>query len=70
MLKNKDYVEVVKGIIEREKENEMYKEDKRIWWENVKFLIKKYSIKYSILKNKCKKTNSKRIKRKTWKRIK
>lgn len=31
MLQNEDYVLKVKEIIEKEKHNEMYEEDKRIW---------------------------------------
>jgi len=46
VLKNEEYVLSIKEIIEKEKENEMYSEDKRIWWENVKYLVKKFIIKY------------------------
>lgn len=62
MLENEDYVLKVKEIIEKEKKNEMYEEDKRIWWENVKFLIKKFSIKYCSLIRKCKRYKEKEIK--------
>lgn len=62
VLKNEDYVTKVKEIIEKEKENEMYEEDKRIWWENVKFLIKKFSIKYCSLIQKCKRYKEREIK--------
>ena len=62
MLQNEDYVLKVKEIIEEEKQNEMYEEDKRIWWENVKFLIKKFSIKYCSVIRKCKRYKEKEIK--------
>jgi len=38
VLKDEQYVLAIKEMIEKEKENVMYVEDKRIWWENVKFL--------------------------------
>lgn len=62
MLKQEGYVLNVKEIIEKEKENEMYEEDKRIWWENVKFLIKKFSIKYCSIIRKCKRYKEREIK--------
>lgn len=40
----------------------MYKEDKRIWWENVKFLIKQFSIKYCSILQKCKRCKEREIK--------
>lgn len=46
VLKNEDYVLSVKEIIQKEKENELYNEDKRLWWENVKYLVKKFTMKY------------------------
>jgi exonuclease III len=55
ILKNEDYVLSVQEIITKEKENGMYREDKRIWWENVKYLIKKFSIKYCGIIQRCKK---------------
>lgn len=39
----------------------MYWEDKRLWWENVKYEIKKYSIKYSRLIQKVKRSKEKEI---------
>jgi len=62
MLENEDYILKVKEIIEKERENEIYEENKRIWWENVKFLIKKFSIKYGSIICKCKKYKEKEIK--------
>ncbi|KAK2816439.1 hypothetical protein Q7C36_022710 [Tachysurus vachellii] len=62
ILKNEDYAAKVKEIIEKEKENGMYEEDKRIWWENVKFLIKKFSIKYCSLTQKCKRYKEREMK--------
>lgn len=56
ILKNENYVSTVKEMIEKEKEDRMYAEDKRIWWENTKFLIKKFSIKYCKFRQKCKNT--------------
>lgn len=37
----------------------MYSEDKRLWWENVKFLVKKISIEYSSVIQKCKRQREK-----------
>ncbi len=54
ILKNEDYVSKVKEIIEKEKKNGMYLENKSLWWENVKFLIKNFSFKYCSLIQKCK----------------
>ncbi len=39
----------IEEIITNERGNGMYEEDKRVWWDNVKYEIKKYSIKYSSL---------------------
>lgn len=60
ILKDEHYVSTIKEMMEEEKENGMYVEDKIIWWENVKFLVKKITIKYCMLKQKCKKNKEKR----------
>lgn len=61
ILKREGYVLDIKALIEKEKENGMYIEDKRIWWENVKYLVKKHTIKYCRLIEKCKRQNEKEI---------
>ncbi len=61
VLKNEAYVLSIKEIIEKEKGNEMYNEDKRIWWENVKYLVKKFTINYCKLINKCKKNKEREL---------
>lgn len=47
LLKDEGYKMKIVEIIMKERENEMYEEDKRVWWDNVKYEIKKYSIRYS-----------------------
>lgn len=37
----------IEEIITNERKNRMYEEDKRVWWDNVKYEIKKYSKRYS-----------------------
>jgi len=69
VLKDEQYVLAIKEMIEKEKENVMYVEDKRIWWENVKFLVKKQTIKYCTLKHKCKKNKEKKIRERLEKQI-
>ncbi|MGL5245458.1 MAG: endonuclease/exonuclease/phosphatase family protein, partial [Sarcina sp.] len=54
LLKDENYKLGVYDLIESEKKNGMYLEDKRIWWENVKYEIKKYSIKCSKVMRKAK----------------
>lgn len=61
LLKNESYKQGIDKIIEEERENGMYWEDKRLWWENVKYEIKKYSIKYSRLIQKVKRSKEKEI---------
>lgn len=46
VLKRDCYVREIKDLIENEKQDAMYVEDKRLWWENVKFLIKQHTIQY------------------------
>ncbi len=50
--------------MEKEKENGMYLEDKRLWWQNVKYEIKKKSINYSKLVQRAKKAMEVEIRRK------
>nr|BAC82613.1 pol-like protein [Danio rerio] len=64
VLKNEDYVLSVKEIIQKEKGNEIYNEDKRMWWENVKYLVKKFTIKYCRQLQNCKKYKEKELKEK------
>lgn len=47
ILKKNYYRMGVERLIENREENKMYKEDKRIWWDNIKYDIKNYSIEYS-----------------------
>lgn len=61
VLKSKGYVLDIKLLIEKEKGNAMYEEDKRIWWENVKHLVKKHTVKLCGLIEKCKRHNVKDI---------
>ncbi len=49
LLKDEGYKMKIEEIITNERGNGMYEEDKRVWWDNVKYEIKKYSIKYSSL---------------------
>lgn len=63
ILREENYVSQVKEIIEKEKENRLYTEDKRIWWENVKYLIKKFTIKYCARIQKCKRSKEKEIRK-------
>ena len=69
VLKNEEYVLSIKEIIEKEKENEMYSEDKRIWWENVKYLVKKFTIKYCKLIQMCKRKKEREIREKLEKEL-
>lgn len=69
ILKDEHYVLTIKKMIEEEKESRMYVEDKRIWWENVKFLVKKITIKYCTLKHKCKRNKEKKIRERLEKQI-
>lgn len=69
ILKDEDYVATIKDTIKKEKENEMYLEDKRIWWENLKFLLKKITISYCVLKQKCKKNKEKEIRERLEKQV-
>ncbi|VDH98260.1 Hypothetical predicted protein [Mytilus galloprovincialis] len=43
LLCNEEYVRRVKEIISDEKENELYNKDLMIWWDNLKYKIKRYS---------------------------
>ncbi|CAG2201188.1 unnamed protein product [Mytilus edulis] len=43
LLCNEEYVRRVKEIISDEKENELYNKDLMIWWDNLKYQIKRYS---------------------------
>lgn len=54
----------VKEMIETEKENEMYIEDKRIWWENTKYLVKTFTIKYCKLIEKSKRNKERELREK------
>ncbi|MGL4945368.1 MAG: endonuclease/exonuclease/phosphatase family protein [Fusobacteriaceae bacterium] len=64
ILREENYVLEVKEIIEKEKENRMYTEDKRIWWENVKYSIKKFTIKNCTLIQKSKSSKEREIRKK------
>ncbi|MGL4616124.1 MAG: hypothetical protein ACRCVV_19965, partial [Shewanella sp.] len=61
VLKSEGYVLDIKTLIEKEKGNAMYMEDKRLWWENVKYLVKIHTIKLCRLIEKCKKYNGQEI---------
>ncbi len=42
----------------------MYTEDKRIWWENVKYLVKKFTITYCKLIQRSKRNKKREIREK------
>lgn len=54
LLKDENYKLAVEAIITNERGKGMFEEDKRVWWDNVKYEIKKYSLRYSRLKQKIK----------------
>ncbi len=70
ILKKQDYVLSIQEIITREKENGMYREDKRILWENVKYLIRKYTVKYCGIVQRCKKGKEREIREQLEKEMK
>lgn len=43
LLHNEQYIRRVREMIETEKENELYDRDILVWWDNLKYKIKKYS---------------------------
>ncbi len=47
----------------------MYREDKRILWENVKYLIRKYTVKYCGIVQRCKKGKEREIREQLEKEI-
>lgn len=47
VLKSNAYQESIKWIVEESKMYRMYREEKRVWWDSVKWEIKKCSIEYS-----------------------
>lgn len=55
ILKKEAYRKTIVDIINTEKQNSMYQEDKRIWWDNTKYEIKKHTIKMSKLIQKARK---------------
>lgn len=61
LLKSESYKLEIEKLLETEKEDGMYVEDKRIWWENVKYEIKKFSIKYSKTVQRVKRKKEKEI---------
>lgn len=63
LLKSESYKSEIEKFIEKEKEDGMYVEDKRIWWENVKYEIKKFSIRYSKTIQRVKRRKEKEIRK-------
>ncbi len=59
VLKRDSYLQDIKELIENEKQNGMFVEDKRMWWENVKFLIKNHTIQFCRELEKCKRYTEK-----------
>ncbi len=64
LLNNENYRREIEELLEKEKEDGMYLEDKRLWWQNVKYEIKKKSINYSKLVQRAKKAREVEIRRK------
>lgn len=63
VLKNESFKKEIENILDERKKDLMYMEDKRQWWENVKYRIKKYSINYCNLLQKVEKTKEKEVRR-------
>ncbi len=63
ILKHESFKKGIDHLLEEEKKNAMYLEDKRQWWENVKFEIKKYSINYCKILQRVKRAKENEIRR-------
>uniref|UniRef100_A0A8C2FGH2 exodeoxyribonuclease III n=1 Tax=Cyprinus carpio TaxID=7962 RepID=A0A8C2FGH2_CYPCA len=63
VLKNESFKKEIEIILDGRKKDQMYMEDKRQWWENVKYDIKKYSMNYCNLLQKVKRTKEREIRR-------
>lgn len=61
ILKRESYVQDVKNLIENKKAEciVQYKKDKRLWWGNVKFLIKTHTVNFCRLLATCKRYTEK-----------
>lgn len=64
ILTSESYRIGIEEILDKEKEDGMYFEDKRLWWQNVKYEIRKYSINHSKLVQKVKKAKELEIRKK------
>lgn len=63
ILREESYKMGIVNLLEKERKDGMYLEDKRIWWENVKYEIKKFSIKYSKCVQKARKAKEMRLRK-------
>lgn len=52
ILEEKDYIEKINSIIEREKQCPLYESNILTWWDNLKLKIKQHSIRYSMRRSK------------------
>lgn len=63
LLKERGFKERIEDLIKEEQKNQMYKEDKRIWWDNVKYGIGKYASDFSKLVQRAKNIKEKEVRK-------
>lgn len=63
ILKHESFKNGIENLLDEEKKDAMYLEDKRQWWENVKLEIKKYSINFCKVLQRVKRAKEKEIRR-------
>lgn len=61
ILKDENFKEQIEVLIKKEQGNLMYKDEKRIWWDNLKYDIGKCAREYSKIIQKIKKRKEKEI---------
>ncbi len=61
ILKDENFKEKIVEFIKKEQENQMHKEEKRIWWDNLKYDIGKCAREYSRIIQKIKKRKEEEI---------
>lgn len=61
ILKHESFKNGIENLLDEEKKDAMYLEDKRQWWENVKLEIKKYSINFCKVLQRVKRAKEKEI---------
>lgn len=61
ILKDENFQEKIEVLIKKEQGNQMYKDEKRIWWDNLKYDIGKCAREYSKIILKIKKRKEKEI---------